>query len=236
MVPALLSLGPWAGLVLLSVWTRELSPWWLLPVTPLVLLGTVGPGRPSRAGAVGALLLLAATATGFAGHRQLSLLSRDWDGYWGTREARVFDELTEQLDGLLARGEAAVAELARVADRPGESSPPRRVEELLRSTGFPLAAVYAPDGEPVVWAGAHRGKVHEDARLGRERYVYGEFPLFSHLYFTAPIPSTGGTAVIAALLRADLPDGEYRIAVYLRPVDGPVVEIDAGTTDLAIPR
>jgi hypothetical protein len=38
------------------------------------------------------------------------------------------------------------------------------------------------------------------------------------------------------ILKADLPDGDYRIAVYLRPVDGPVIEIDAGTTDLAIPR
>jgi hypothetical protein len=38
------------------------------------------------------------------------------------------------------------------------------------------------------------------------------------------------------ILRADLPDGDYRIALYLRPVDAPEIEIDAGTTDLAIPR
>ena len=37
------------------------------------------------------------------------------------------------------------------------------------------------------------------------------------------------------ILGEDLPDGEYRITIYLRP-DGGVVEIDAGTTDLAIPR
>lgn len=37
------------------------------------------------------------------------------------------------------------------------------------------------------------------------------------------------------ILGEDSPDGEYRITVYLRP-DGEVVEIDAGTTDLAIPR
>ncbi|MGH7564396.1 MAG: hypothetical protein ACREK5_08230, partial [Gemmatimonadota bacterium] len=37
------------------------------------------------------------------------------------------------------------------------------------------------------------------------------------------------------ILDDELPDGEYRITVYLRP-DGGVVEIDAGTTDLAIPR
>ncbi|MGH7550397.1 MAG: hypothetical protein ACREK3_06520 [Gemmatimonadota bacterium] len=37
------------------------------------------------------------------------------------------------------------------------------------------------------------------------------------------------------ILDEELPDGEYRITVYLRP-NGGVVEIDAGTTDLAIPR
>lgn len=37
------------------------------------------------------------------------------------------------------------------------------------------------------------------------------------------------------ILGDDLPDGEYRIAIYLRP-DGGLIEIDAGTTDLAIPR
>ncbi len=38
------------------------------------------------------------------------------------------------------------------------------------------------------------------------------------------------------ILGTELPDGDYRIAVYLRPVDGDEVEVDAGTTELAIPR
>ncbi|HKY59683.1 MAG TPA: BsuPI-related putative proteinase inhibitor [Gemmatimonadota bacterium] len=37
------------------------------------------------------------------------------------------------------------------------------------------------------------------------------------------------------ILGEELPDGEYRVAIYLRP-DGGLVEIDAGTVDLAIPR
>ncbi len=32
------------------------------------------------------------------------------------------------------------------------------------------------------------------------------------------------------------PDGEYRITIYLRPIEGEEVEIDAGTTQLAVPR
>jgi hypothetical protein len=37
------------------------------------------------------------------------------------------------------------------------------------------------------------------------------------------------------ILGDTLPDGSYRIGVYLRP-DGEVVEIDTGTVELAIPR
>lgn len=45
------------------------------------------------------------------------------------------------------------------------------------------------------------------------------------------------TGLVSAytILGTDLPDGEYRIAVYLSP-GGQEVEIDAGLADLAIPR
>ena len=38
------------------------------------------------------------------------------------------------------------------------------------------------------------------------------------------------------ILGTELPDGDYRIVVYLRPIESGEVEIEAGTTDLAIPR
>jgi len=45
------------------------------------------------------------------------------------------------------------------------------------------------------------------------------------------------TGLISAytILGESLPDGEYRIAVYLRP-NGQTVELDAGMADLAVPR
>jgi hypothetical protein len=86
-----------------------------------------------------------------------------------------------------------------------------------------LMRAYRPQGGGPVWDQAHeigctQALVPVELEPGEERE------------FSAP------TASAYEILRADLPDGEYRIAVYLRPVDGPVVEIDAGTTDLAIPR
>jgi hypothetical protein len=44
------------------------------------------------------------------------------------------------------------------------------------------------------------------------------------------------TVSAAEILGSELPDGDYRIAVYLRPVESAQVEIEAGTTSLAIPR
>ena len=44
-----------------------------------------------------------------------------------------------------------------------------------------------------------------------------------------------GLISAATILGEDLPDGEYRIAVYLRP-NGRTVELDAGMADLAVPR
>jgi hypothetical protein len=44
------------------------------------------------------------------------------------------------------------------------------------------------------------------------------------------------TATAYDVLGSELPDGEYRIAVYLRPIGVAEVEVVAGTTDLAIPR
>ena len=40
--------------------------------------------------------------------------------------------------------------------------------------------------------------------MGDARYLYRDRPLFSYLYFTAPIPG-GGTAMAAALIKANLP-------------------------------
>ena len=61
-----------------------------------------------------------------------------------------------------------------------------------------LATIYGPEGDCGVWDGEHRGVVPEELRMGDVRYLYRDRPLFSYLYFTAPIPG-GGTAMAAVL-------------------------------------
>jgi two-component system, NtrC family, nitrogen regulation sensor histidine kinase NtrY len=197
--------SPWLALALLAGWTRELSAWWLVAASALVLASLLPPRRVRPGRALGIVLLLAAIASGFAAHRQLARLSRDWDAYWEAREANVYVELERQLEELLDRGERAVQDLVLLVESHGGLPPLARIEDLRRSSGFPAVAVYGPDGIPAAWSGTHRGRIPDAVQLGLEPYVYGELPLFSYLYFTAPIRSTGGTAVVPALLRTELP-------------------------------
>jgi hypothetical protein len=44
------------------------------------------------------------------------------------------------------------------------------------------------------------------------------------------------TVSASEILGSELPDADYRIAIYLSPMEDTEVEIEAGTTQLAIPR
>jgi len=86
-----------------------------------------------------------------------------------------------------------------------------------------LMRAYLPDGGTPVWdqgseVGCTLALVPVELAPGEERVF--------------PTPSASAYEILAG----GLPDGPYRITVYLRPVGGEPVEIVAGTTDLAIPR
>ncbi|MBW3533968.1 MAG: HAMP domain-containing protein [Gemmatimonadetes bacterium] len=192
-------MAPWAALVLVAAWTARPSAWWLAGAAVALAVAAARPPR-TLAARLGTALLVGAVVLGFGAHQRLERLSTDWAGYWEARETSVSGELGEVLDRLLGDGEAAALSLAAGA------ADPAAVRSLLERTGFSAAAVYDPGGRLVVWSGTHRGPVPAAARLGASAYVYGHRPLFSHLYFTAPLPDGGGSAVVAALLHTDLPE------------------------------
>ena len=78
------------------------------------------------------------------------------------------------------------------------------LQDVRQETGMTLATIYGPEGGFRLWEGVHRGVVPAELRTGEVRYLYRDRPLFSYLYFTAPI-SGGGTAMAAALIKANLP-------------------------------
>ncbi|HJU86742.1 MAG TPA: hypothetical protein VJ788_05185 [Gemmatimonadota bacterium] len=104
----------------------------------------------------------------------------------------------------------------------------RNTSGTARTVSFPdgcvaLLRAYRTSGGGPVWDQAEElactmAIVPVDLAPGEEREI--------------PTPSASAYEILGT----ELPDGEYRIAVYLRPIEAGEVEIAAGTTDLAIPR
>lgn len=97
-----------------------------------------------------------------------------------------------------------------------------------RTVTFPdgcvvLMRAYSPEGGAPVWdqaseVGCTMALVPIELEPGEERVL-----------------PTGNVSAYE-ILGTDLPDGPYRITVYLRPVEAEVIDLEAGTVDLAIPR
>jgi hypothetical protein len=128
-------------------------------------------------------------------------------------------------DGIEYKGDVAVMESfpvqlrgrVTIANRSGET----------RTVTFPdgcvaLLRAYRPGESEPVWD-----------QSGEQACTMALVPVELAPGATQEVPTP--TASAYEILGEDLPDGEYRITIYLRP-DGGMVEIDAGTTDLAIPR
>ena len=196
---------PWLGLGLLAAWAGDPSPWWLLAAAAAVVGGALfAPGR-DRIRAVGLLLLLLAAAAGFVAHQRIWQIARDFNVYWDRRQEQVARVLEAELEELLRAGEAAVRELTAAPTIAAGEPRHRWVARLRRSRGLTAVAVYDSVGRLDVWDGTHQGTVPDQVRLGTVPYAYADRPLFSHLYFTEPLPGGRGTAMVAALLKSDLP-------------------------------
>jgi len=197
-------LAPWLGVLGLAAWTRWPS------VALLVFAGasalTVLAARPGggRARALSSAVILVGVMAGSFGHIALRRISQDFDAYWGARSARAEEELDERLQRLLVMGEEAVTRIGNLASGGMNTTVLDGLRDVRQETGMTLATVYGPQGGFLLWDGIHRGVVPEELRMGDVRYLYRDRPLFSYLYFTAPIPG-GGTAMAAALIKANLP-------------------------------
>ena len=200
-----LRLLPWLGLILIAVWIGRTSSGWLVgAAAALVGAALTGSGRERTRG-LALLLLLLAVGMGFAAHLSVDRLARDFERYWTGREAEVARLIERELDGLLESGDAAAKELAQLAEEADAEERYGALVELRERTGFTAMALYDATGRLDVWDGVHRGVVPDSVRLGAVPYAYADRPLFSHLYFTEPLPGGRGTAVVAALLKSDLP-------------------------------
>jgi signal transduction histidine kinase len=213
-------LGPWLAIAALGLWTSSPAAISLLVaalgVTASVLWGPRGRGP---AWAVGSVLLVGAIAIGFAAHRDVDRVLRDFDAYWAERDTAVGGILSLELDRRLQASLAADSQLVVAWTASDGGLDVSVVRDLRVRHGASALALYGPAGELLLWDGVHRGRVPESVQSGALEHSYHDLPLFGYLYTTA-IAEDGGVAVAAHLLRSALPEslgaemGDFATAFY----------------------
>ena len=194
----LFRLAPWLGVLGLAAWTRWPSFLLLVFAGGVAVAALAARPRGGRARVFSSAIVLAGTLAGAFGQAGMRRISQDFDEYWVSRFDRAEEALDERLLRLLTMGEEAVTRIGNLAPSGTNATVLEELRDIRRETGMTLATIYGPEGGFRVWDGVHRGVVPEELRTGDVRYLYRDRPLFSYLYFTAPIPG-GGTA--AATLR-----------------------------------
>ncbi len=199
----------WLSASALAVWTRWPASGWLLASALAGALAVLDVlSRGSRRGPwvlAAALTLLAGIASGFLGSARLGLVASDWERFQSRHEGRLEAALDERFEALIDRGNEAVS---RVAGRVLDGGSPGYwafLEDVRREGDLQAIVVFDARTELVAWAGNHQGMLPLEARAGWDRYVYGQGPVYSYLYFTERIDETGATAVAAVLLQSDMP-------------------------------
>ena len=199
----------WLSVAALAVWTRWSAPGWLVVSALAGVPGMLGmlsrrSGRNPWTLAA-ALVLLAGIASGMVGSARFALVADDWDRFRSGREARLEAALDRRLETLIDRGTAAVSRVAGLDFDGGSPGYWAFLEDVRREADVQAIAVFDARTDLVAWAGNHQGVVPLDARSGWDRYVFGQGPVYSYLYFTERIGASGATVVAAALLQSDMP-------------------------------
>jgi two-component system nitrogen regulation sensor histidine kinase NtrY len=201
----------YVSVVLLLVWARELRTSYIVASLVLLVIGAWLTWRQRRWGGVrgdlmyvgcGVMLLALVSATAIE-HR-LYRVASDWTSYSKAREGAHAAELGRRMDGLVERGrrvvEAAVQRSASGGDTLFDA-----LGGLQRRSGVQAIVAFDSVGQPVAWAGDHRGPIPDPVRSGSRSIFYGERPLFGYLYFMRPVPRYHRRVAVAVLLETDLP-------------------------------
>jgi signal transduction histidine kinase len=216
------------SLSLLVAWARELrAPWLvaalaaLLGAAALLLLARRRTRRPVPGGIAAALLVLLVGMGLAASYAwQFHRMERDWAGVVAQRQAQLGGALDTRMAAVVDRGRAAAGTAAALAARPGADLF-RQLAALREQAGVDALAIYTDAGDLVAWAGEHRGPLPDSVLLMPGAAWFEERPLFSYLYFSAPLPGRGQHAVTAVLVETGI-IGEGR--------DGATADIVAART------
>jgi signal transduction histidine kinase len=193
-------------------WTRELRPGWLLAALALHAVASVAavhawrrhgrrvPG--AQAAALGLLLAGLGLATVFTW--QFHRMESDWASVVESRYGGLGEALNRQMDHVVARGTETAEQAARLAAAAGGEALFRRLAGLYEQAGVEAIAIYTEGGDLIAWAGEHRGPLPDSIWLQEGRAYFEERPLFSYLYFAAPVPGRTDQAVAAVLVETSV--------------------------------
>lgn len=167
--------------------------------------------RSQRAISLGAVRLLVAALgvlslailAGFMVDHRLERLGSGWPELVQGRQAQQARELDARMGLALARGRQAASQAAELV-RGGGADLFDGLEEVRGRTGIEALALFDGVGEPVAWAGDHHGPFPPAVRGGAGGISYEDRPLFSYLYFSAPVEGRGVQVVAALLVQTGL--------------------------------
>ncbi len=194
----------WAGCLCLFMWARFESLWILVAGVAVVACAAAsGTGRRHLASVVA---LAAGLLAGFVVDSRDYRFQEGWDSHWDERRTSVADRVRGEFDDVVSRGGAAADRLAAAAALTRTREALRdSAGAVLREAGATAVAVFGEDGRLRAWEGRHRGRLPLDELDGEVPVVFGGTPLFSYLYFVEAAPGGRGTAVVAWLVRTELP-------------------------------
>jgi signal transduction histidine kinase len=190
---------------LLLAWTRRLST--LLLIAAGISLGiAVVMAWRQRSRLAGAHFLLVACgvlaltlATGVLADHRFARIEFDWDAVVTEREAYLAERLGERMADVTETGLLAAERAANVPDT-NRIAAFAWLDELRENMAVDALVLFDEVGGFVAWAGDHRGTIPEVVRNGIARPYYAERPLYSYLYFTAPVKIAPWQAVAAVLV------------------------------------
>ncbi len=208
-LPVAVWVALYAALVLLLVWARIPDLLWLYAAWLGGLFAVVVYSRMRRRLSSARLLvwalgfIVAGLVASSAVAWQLHALSRRWERLQAERAAVTRTALDRRMAAMVAAGTQTATDAAEAATEDTDLF--TRLEQLQRRSNVDAVAVFGQSDSLAAWAGEHRGRVPTEVRHGAHSVWFSEGPLYSYLYFTAPLRANRGTAIVAILLDAALP-------------------------------
>jgi signal transduction histidine kinase len=204
----------YAALLALLLWSRTLSTPLLIVAAlaaltalgQLVRMSRVRPRDPATPHLYAAtILLFAGLLLGGGTALRLHEISANWESLVRVRNARLRSALAERMQQVIQRGHAtAQAAAGRIERSPGTRAFDD-LEAIRVRTGVEAIVMFDTIGEVIAWSGEHRGLLPQSIRRRPIPLAHEERPLFSYLYFGAPVRGRGAHVVVAELLQTGLP-------------------------------